>query len=510
MRPGGPSPPRFAVLTGGVLLCSLSLCAVAMLSAQTAPASGAARTPASGVAALAQLRQDLQADMASAGVTRAVWGVVVHSLDRDERLFELNPQTLLIPASVAKIVSAVSAAETVGWDYTYTTPVRAAGPIVDGVLTGDLIVTGSGDPTPDGREGDALQVWVDALRAKGLRRVEGRVIGDDDALEEPRPARAWAWEDVGYVSGALFGALNAAENRMNVTIGPGPREGAQATVAVDTEARERPLVNRTVTTAAQATFVWSEQRPGETALTLAGFVRPGEAPFRMSVSSGNPTQWFANLLRDRLLQSGVDVTGRAADIDDVVPPINRTAGTVLYTHRSRPLSAIVKPMLKESINLYGEAVMRLNAAPGGPATNDAALEGLRKRLAAWGVPDDAEQLVDGSGLSRHDLVTPQALTVLLQRVHDPAAASPFVSALPIAGVDGSLALRMKRTRAEGNLRAKTGTMSNVRSLAGYLKTKDGEHLAVVIIINNYEGTGVDATEAIDRMAVRLADFSRQP
>jgi serine-type D-Ala-D-Ala carboxypeptidase/endopeptidase (penicillin-binding protein 4) len=295
-----------------------------------------------------------------------------------------------------------------------------------------------------------------------------------------------------------------------VTIGPGPREGAQATVAVDAEARERPLVNRIVTTAAQATFVWSEQRPGEAALTLAGFVRPGEAPFRMSVSSGNPTQWFANLLRDRLVQSGVDVTGRAADIDDVVPPPDRTAGTVLYSHRSRPLSAIVKPMLKESINLYGEAVMRLNAAPGGPATNDAALEGLRKRLAAWGVPDDAQQLVDGSGLSRHDLVTPQVLTVLLQRVHDPAAASPFVSALPIAGVDGSLALRMKRTRAEGNLRAKTGTMSNVRSLAGYLKTKDGEHLAVVIIINNYEGTGVDATEAIDRMAVRLADFSRQP
>jgi len=515
MRPGGPSwPPRRAVLTGGVLLCSLSLCASAMISAQTAPASGAAQpaaqAAASGAAALAQLRQDLQADMASAGVTRAVWGVVVHSLDRDERLFELNPQTLLIPASVAKIVSAVSAAETVGWDYTYTTPVRAAGPLVDGVLTGDLIVIGSGDPTPDGREGDTLQVWVDALKAAGLRRVEGRVIGDDDALEEPRPARAWAWEDVGYVSGALFGALNAAENRMNVTVSPGPREGAPATVAVDAEALERPLVNRTVTTAAQASFVWSEQRPGEAALTLAGFIRPGDAPFRLSVSSGNPTLWFANLLRDRLVRSGIDVTGRAADIDDVVPPPDRTAGTVLYTHRSRPLSDIVKPMLKESINLYGEAVMRLNAAPGGPGTNDAALDGVQKRFAAWGVPADAAQIVDGSGLSRHDLIAPQALTLLLQRMHDPAGASPFVSALPIAGVDGSLALRMKRTSAEGNLRAKTGTMSNVRSLAGYLKTKDGEHLAVVIIINNYEGTGVDATEAIDRMAVRLADFTRQP
>ena len=141
MRPGL-WPRRRAVLAGGGLLCSLSLCASAMLSAQTAPASVVARPPArtaaDGAAALAELRQDLQTDMAVPGVTRAVWGVVVHSLDRDERLFELNPQTLLIPASVAKIVSAVSAAETVGWDYTYATTVRAAGPIVGGVLTGDL------------------------------------------------------------------------------------------------------------------------------------------------------------------------------------------------------------------------------------------------------------------------------------------------------------------------------------------------------------------------------------
>ena len=313
-----------------------------------------------------------------------MWGVVVHSLDRDERLVELNPETLLLPASVAKIVSAVSAADAVGWDYTYATQVRAAGPIVDGVLTGDLIVSGSGDPTPDGRAGDSLQVWVDALKAKGLRRVEGRIIGDDDGIEEPRPARAWAWEDLGYVSGALFGALNAAENRMTVTIAPGPRDGDPATLAVDADGQDRPLVNRTVTTAARESFVWSEQRPGEAALTIAGFVRPNDGPAKMSVSAGNPTQWFANLFRNRLIRSGIEVTGRAADVDDVQPPPDRTAGTVIYTHRSRPLAEIVKPMLKESINLYGEAVLRLNAAPGGPVTNDAALDGLRRRFVGVG------------------------------------------------------------------------------------------------------------------------------
>jgi len=384
-----------------------------------------------------------------------------------------------------------------------------AADLVDGVLTGDLIVSGSGDPTPDGRAGDSLQVWVDALKAKGLRRVEGRIIGDDDGIEEPRPARAWAWEDVGYVSGALFGALNAAENRMTVTVAPGPREGAPGTLTVDADGQDRPLLNRTET-AAQTSFVWSEQRPGEAALTIAGFMRPNEAAVKLSVSAGNPTQWFASLFRNRLIRSGIEVTGRAADVDDVQPPPDRTAGAVVYTHRSRPLAEIIKPMLKESINLYGEAVLRLNAAPGGPLTNDAALDGLRRRLRAWGLAADAEQIVDGSGLSRHDLITPQALAVLLKREHAAAPASPLMSALPIAGVDGSLAMRMKGTRAANNLRAKTGTMSNVRSLAGYVKTRDGEQLAVVIIVNNYEGSGVEATQAIDRVAVRLADFTRRP
>jgi D-alanyl-D-alanine carboxypeptidase/D-alanyl-D-alanine-endopeptidase (penicillin-binding protein 4) len=505
-------PGALVPLGTAVLLCSVTS---ALLVAQTTAPRPVSRPPSSASRpvrpdpAVIRLREELLADTVAPGVTRGVWGIVVHSLDRDERLFELNAQTLLIPASTAKIISAVSAVDAVGWDYTYATTVRAAGPIVDGVLTGDLIVIGSGDPTPGGRAGVGLQVWVDALKAAGLRKIEGRVIGDDDGVQEPRPARAWSWEDLGYVSGALFGALNATENRMNVTISPGPGEGAPATLAVEGSAQERPLVNRTVTTASQAAFLWSEQRPGEPALTIAGSVRPNDAPSSMSVSVGNPTLWFATLLRDRLIRGGVEVTGRAADIDDVQPPPDRAAGRVIYVHRSRPLSEIVKPMLKESINLYGEAVMRLNAPPGVLPTNDAALEGLRKRFAAWGIADDAQQIVDGSGLSRHDLIAPQALARVLQRMHDPTGTSPFVAALPIAGVDGSLANRLKGTSAEGNLRAKTGTMSNVRSLAGYLTTRDGEHLAVVVMANNYEGSGAEATQAIDRIAVRLADFTRR-
>src|SRR6185369_167351 len=110
---------------------------------------------------------------------------------------------------------------------------------------------------------------------------------------------------------------------------------------------------------------------------------------------------------------------------------------------------------------------------------------------AWGIPTDGEHVVDGSGLSRRDLIAPETLYLLLKKAFDPAGTSPFVSGLPIAGVDGSLAARLKNTPAQGNLRAKTGTMSNIRTLAGYLTTRDGEHLAIVVMVNNYEGAGVD-------------------
>ena len=191
-----------------------------------------------------------------------------------------------------------------------------------------------------------------------------------------------------------------------------------------------------------------------------------------------------------------------------MPRPTRDRTTVLYTYKSHPLAEIVQPLLKDSINLYGEAALRLNAAPGTFPTNDAALEGLRMRLAAWGVPADAQQIVDGSGLSRRNVVSPDALLAVLRRMAAQGMTSPFVAALPIAGTDGSLAGRMSGTAAQGNVRAKTGTMSNIRSLAGYVTTRDGEPLAFVIIVNNFEGAGSAATQAIDAIAVKLAEFSR--
>ncbi|OFW05545.1 MAG: D-alanyl-D-alanine carboxypeptidase/D-alanyl-D-alanine-endopeptidase [Acidobacteria bacterium RIFCSPLOWO2_02_FULL_68_18] len=489
---------RFAV-------CALSL---ELASCARAPA---AVTPSRPDNPLQQLSDDITATITAPGVGRAAWGVIVESLDRGERLFELNPGTLLVPASTVKLVSLAGAVDAVGWGHQFETSAWVTGPILDGVLHGDMIVTGSGDPSIAGRGGTDLMPWIQALRKGGLHRIDGRIIGDDNGIEEPRPQLAWAWDDLGHATGALFGALNYAENRMEVTVAPAETAGSQATLTVEPHAAARPLDNRTVTREPDSMpLLWPEQRPGEPLLTIAGFIPAGAPPARLTVSVGNPTLWFANVLRYELISSGIETTGDAYDVDDVPPLIDRGKGSGIYEHRSPPLAQLAQPMLKESINLYGEAVLRLNAPKGVFPTNDAALEGLRTRLRSWGIADEAWQIVDGSGLSRRNAVAPEVLVAVLRRMYDASGQSPWMTALPVAGRDGTLAARMRGTAAEGNVRAKTGTMTNIRTLAGYVRTRDEETLAFAIMADAFEGSGDAAVEAIDRIAVRLATFSRRP
>jgi len=306
----------------------------------------------------------------------------------------------------------------------------------------------------------------------------------------------------------VFGALNLAENRLTVTVNPGRAPGAPTSLLYNADAQDFPITNRSVTgPTGSAPLVWAEMRPGETALTIAGSVPVGGMPASLAVSAGNPTAWFTRMLRRRIIAAGIEVTGPAEDADDVslVAP---DSATILFTYRSHPLSEIVQPLVKESINLYGEALERLNASGPVPHTNDQALDGMKRRLLSWGIPADGVQLVDGSGLSRRDVLAPDTLLAVLSRMYDASGTSPWMTAFPVAGVDGTLSARMKGTPAENNVRAKSGTMSNIRSLAGYVKTRDGETLAFAAIVNNFEGTGAQANAALDALAVRLASFSR--
>jgi D-alanyl-D-alanine carboxypeptidase/D-alanyl-D-alanine-endopeptidase (penicillin-binding protein 4) len=477
---------------------------------------GCAKTPAAipspppSVHPLQQLTADIDALIDQPGHQRGIWGVVVHSLAQDERLYERNPRTLLVPASTMKLVSVATATEAVGWDHTFETTMLATGPVVDGVLQGDVVIAGTGDPSVLGRpDDDSLAAWIDALRARGVTRIEGRIVADDDRLEEPKPGFAWSWEDLGYTYGAIPGALNITENMLEAIVSPARLEGSPAVVELPEHARDLPVANRTRTSpAGTAENVWPEFRPGESTLTLHGTIAVGDKPATVSIAAGNPSEWFARVVRNRLLAAGIDVTGPATDADDLPVKPDWSRAAVVHVHRSRPLAEIAKPMLKDSINLYAEAVLRLATGKDGKRTTDAGLDAARARLESWGIPKDGIQIVDGSGLSRRNVIAPETLVSILKRFYDPSGASPFMQAQAIAGVDGTLASRMKGTRAEGNAVGKTGSLSNVRTLAGYVKTADAEPLAFAIMANNFEGPGSAVTAMIDRLVVQLALWRR--
>lgn len=459
-----------------------------------------------------QLRIAFDALLDQPGHQHGVWGVVVHSLRHDERLFERNPRTLLVPASTMKLVSVAAAAEAIGWDHIFETKMFAAGPVIDGVLRGDLVIVGSGDPSVLGRPAPKdMGPWVDALRARGITRIEGRVVADDDALEEPRAGFAWSWEDLGHTYGALPGALNLAENKVDILVSPATLEGLPVTIELPAEARDLPVINAAKTgPAGTRTHLWPEFRPGESALTVNGTLAVGEKPFAISVAAGNPSEWFARAVRNGLLAAGIDVIGQPVDVDDLAVRPDLARATVLHTHRSPCLADIAKPLLKDSINLYAEALLRLATGRDGLRTIDAGLDAVRARLESWGIPKEGIQIADGSGLSRRNVLAAETLLVILKRFYDESGASPFMQAQAVAGRDGTLASRMKGTRAEGNAVGKTGSMSNVRTLAGYVKTADGEPLAFAILANNFEGPASGVTATIDRLVVLLASFSRVP
>ena len=446
----------------------------------------------------------------STGVERASWGIAIRSLERDETIVELNANALLVPASVTKLVTLGAAVKAVGWDYAFDTTLTARGPVVDGVLAGDLVARGTGDPTIGGPGGEGLSAWIEAVRARGITRVSGRIIGDDDGAQEPLPLVAWAWDDLGYPYGALPGALNVGENLATITLAPGLQAGMPARLTVP-GGLPAPTIATDVDTALPGSMATLRPilQPGGLGLRIFGALPADGPPATFAVSTGNPTLWFASVLRHRLVEAGIAVDGTPVDIDDLAVGLANEPTTVIHTHRSPPLSAIAVRTLKYSRNLYAETVLWLTTGPAGPRAADPALAAVRDRLAEWGIAGGDHQIVDGSGLSRRNTVTARALVTVLDRFYDPGWTSPWVQALPVAGRDGTLETRLLGTPAENNLAAKTGSMSNIRSLAGYVRTRVGEALAFAVIVNNFEGSGRDAEAAIDRIAATLAGFSRR-
>ena len=461
---------------------------------------------------LPTLARDIDAVLAAPALQRGYWGVLVRSLDNDETLYSVNARKLMLPASSMKVVTLAAAADKLGWDFRYDTRLYAAGPVEGATLEGDLVVVGSGDPSlvaADGMSDRVFADWAAALKQRGIRTIAGRIVGDDNAFEDEALGFGWSWDDLPDDYAAGVGALQFNENAVRVTVAPGPAAGDSAAIAIVPGGSGLTIVNTVVTGAAGSAPSLSTRRlPGSATLEVRGTIPPGAAPSTLDVSVDNPTLFYVGALRTALIANGIDVRGDAVDIDNVrgARPMD---GAPLVTYRSPPLSELAVRLMKISQNQYAETLLKTIAdAPIRSASSGRAI--ALPLLHGWGVQPNELVMRDGSGLTRYDFVTPEALVTILTHVYrDRRLRGPFEASLPIAGRDGTLASRMKGTAAESNVRAKSGSMTGVRSLSGYVTTAGGEHLVFSIVANNFETTADVVNAATDAIVVRLATFKRQ-
>ncbi|WP_198148963.1 D-alanyl-D-alanine carboxypeptidase/D-alanyl-D-alanine endopeptidase [Luteibacter yeojuensis] len=439
---------------------------------------------ASGVASAQSLAQRIDQHLAAPRFAAASWGISVVALDGGRTVYAHDDGKLMLPASTAKLFTAAFALDRLGPGYRTHTDVLAAGDIRRGRLRGELVLRGRGDPTLAG-DGWAGQL-ADQVAAAGITRIDGGIVGDDTAFAGPPIGSGWEASDLQEYYGATASGLTVDENTMVADV----RDGRVALMPGDaaTALAEQPATQPEIYRA-----------PGTATLHVLG-----DAPRKARLSLPDPALTAARRLQAALEKHGITVKQEARSVHW---PIAAPDGTRIATLPSPTLAEILASGLKRSQNMYLQSVFLLAGleATDQPAahTEDRAAAALAAWLGSRGIGPSATTLEEGTGLSRHDLTTPGSLTHLLAVVDSPA----FRALLPQAGMDGTLARRMKGTAAEGAVQAKTGSMSYVNALAGYVTTKAGQRLAFAVILNNYKPTqGAAAVSAeVDAIAVMLAE-----
>lgn len=484
-------------------------------------------------------------------------GIKVVSLDTGKVLFEENAAKLLRPASNMKLYTVATALDRLSPDFRFTTSVYAPGkPDSSGVVRGDLIVFGRGDPSMAARfnNGDyfkGINELASKIVAAGVKTVEGDLVGDESFFTGSQYGSGWEWEDLTWYYGAEVSALTVNDNALDLFVKPNPQVGKPAIVTTGPPDPLLTIANEVTTAPAGTRRQISIHRGlGKDTLEIRGSIAVDDRGYTGGIGISHPAMLFAYLLRSSLAERGVTIKGRTRTIaaplggppqDPIqraslvrrpdVPPINWPVE--IATYQSVPFSVIAAQTLKPSQNLYTELILRMlgNLPPPASSTSDSAgdsgsepttqsalvefrqtsedrgVEVVKAFLKTVGIRPDSLNLNDGSGLSRNDMVTADSTVQLLTYMSRHRYADVFRDALPIAGVDGTLRNRMKGTVAEGNLRAKTGSLSSAASLGGYVITQAGEKLVFTIMVNNYPSNVEPRTVCIDPIAVLLASFA---
>ncbi|WP_134684078.1 D-alanyl-D-alanine carboxypeptidase/D-alanyl-D-alanine endopeptidase [Brevibacillus migulae] len=440
-------------------------------------------------------------------------GIAVRAINPDGEdtvLYERNGDKLLTPASNMKLFTMATALRELGNDYRFKTEIYLSAPIRRGVVDGDVIIKGYGDPTlhTDDRssvmDGPEMEELVKILEKKGVEQINGNIIVDDSYFDDNRLPLGWTWDNESYGYSAQVSALSLNRGSLRLYYSPGNKAGDPVELELVPQTDYVQIINEAQTVDRDDRNTLSiERQRGKNVIIVKGNLPRGTDKDYERLSVEEPALYTGTVLKETLLKKGVKLAETSTVIQGQVPHDSDKIGTVY----SQKLSEIVEYGLKNSDNHFTEMLLKtLGAVKGDEGSSEAGVSVVQKTMKDLDVNTDFD-MVDGSGLTRYNIVSVNHVTSLLSALSkQPRKFELFYDALPIAGKDGTLKDRMKKTEAEDNVHAKTGSLAEVSSLSGYVTTKDGQELCFSILMNNYPGKAKDMTDLQDQIAIALAEL----
>lgn len=470
--------------------------------------------PAARADATQSLEDDLETILDDPALSSAHMGIVIDSLTTGERIFKYNAGKLFVPASNMKLFTTAAALLALSPDFRYETRLATNGSVASGVLHGDLIIEGSGDPTISGYfyGGDVLhvfRVWSKRLREMGIREIRGDLVIDNSGFSGPPRETGWD-SDATSCFCAPRDAFTYNNNCIQLDITPAVKPGKEARLVMEPVTDYVRLVNHLEGRKDTGRDTINLEYTTPRTLSIAGSIGPGSQMMTHYVAVNHPAHFGGFVFKETLAAAGIGMKGQilcARNCPRTVDISARKMKGVWKTvaiHHSPRLSEIIKVVNKLSNNLYAELLLLAVGRTTGATRTEGSAAAALVILSNAGIDTTGVVMADGSGLSRHNLVTPDSVAQVLRIMAQGPHASYFFESLPIMSVDGTLGNRLKGSRAADRIRAKTGTMTHIRSLSGYVTTRNGERLVFSIFSNNH--TAMSAVDTMtDRVVLKLLD-----
>jgi D-alanyl-D-alanine carboxypeptidase/D-alanyl-D-alanine-endopeptidase (penicillin-binding protein 4) len=482
-----------------------------------------APTPtAAGGQTLFDLQAKIRGSMLRPELRRGSIGIKIVALDTGKVVFESDAEKYFMPASNMKSFTVAAALEKLSPNFRFVTSVYApAQPDATGTLRGDLTVYGRGDVSfstafyeKDYYRG--LDNLAEKIFQAGVRRIEGNLVGDESYFTGSPLPTGWEWDDLQWYWGAEVSALPLNDNAVDLTVRPAT-VGQPCVVSVLPFNLIVRVVNTCRTIAAGKRDLAVKKDLDQNVLEISGTMPAGDRGFYEPVTVSRPAELFVALLKQRLEQKGVVVTGQARVVGGrekaaLAVSSSVTAPVQIAQIESPPFSLIAAKTMKPSQNMYTETILWTLGEQLGSKNNPKQTSAERgiavvgSFLSEIGIPSDGIVQYDGSGLSRHNLVTPSSLVQLYTYMaRQSRYSSAWLESLTVGGVDGTLASRFKGARTKNNVRGKTGTIDQVSALSGYVTTAASERFVFSIIVNGVSETGTRVS-IIDQIVGHLASF----